>query len=64
MKKSIVLILLAGVSLASAHNPRPITKKIEVMATCVGAKPCKACKNCKYCKRCAKDGKTCGVCKK
>jgi hypothetical protein len=33
-------------------------------ATCVGANPCKACKNCKYCKRCAKNGLTCGVCKK
>ena len=33
-------------------------------ATCVGADPCNACKNCHYCKRCAKDGKTCGICKK
>lgn len=33
-------------------------------ATCTGADPCKACSNCKYCKRCAKDGKTCGVCKR
>ena len=33
-------------------------------ATCRGADPCKACKNCKYCKHCAKDGGTCGVCKK
>lgn len=33
-------------------------------ATCVGASPCHACKNCRYCKRCAKDGLTCGTCKK
>jgi len=33
-------------------------------ATCTGAKNCSACKNCKYCKHCAKDGGTCGVCKK
>jgi hypothetical protein len=33
-------------------------------ATCTGADPCKACKNCKYCKHCAKDGGTCGVCKR
>ncbi len=33
-------------------------------ATCTGAKDCKACKNCKYCKHCAKQGGTCGVCKK
>ncbi len=33
-------------------------------ATCDGATPCKACKNCSYCKHCAKDGGTCGVCRK
>lgn len=33
-------------------------------ATCTGATPCRACKNCKYCKHCAKEGGTCGVCKK
>lgn len=33
-------------------------------ATCTGADPCRACKNCKYCKHCAKEGGTCGVCKK
>jgi hypothetical protein len=33
-------------------------------ATCTGADPCHACKNCKYCKHCAKQGGTCGVCKR
>ena len=33
-------------------------------ATCTGSDPCNACKNCKYCKHCAKDGGTCGVCKR
>ena len=33
-------------------------------ATCTGANPCHACKNCHYCKHCAKEGGTCGVCKK
>ena len=33
-------------------------------ATCLGKNPCNACKNCKYCRHCAKDGGTCGVCKK
>jgi hypothetical protein len=33
-------------------------------ATCYGNDPCNACKNCKYCKHCAKEGGTCGVCKK
>ena len=33
-------------------------------ATCTGSDPCKACKNCKYCKHCAKDGGSCGICKR
>jgi hypothetical protein len=33
-------------------------------ATCTGADPCHACKNCKYCGHCAKQGGTCGVCKR
>lgn len=33
-------------------------------ATCYGSDPCNACKNCKYCRHCAKEGGTCGVCKK
>lgn len=32
--------------------------------TCHGKTPCRACKNCKYCKWCAKNGGTCGRCKK
>jgi hypothetical protein len=33
-------------------------------ATCTGSDPCYACKNCKYCRHCAKEGGTCGVCKR
>ena len=33
-------------------------------ATCVGADPCHACSSCRYCKHCAKEGGTCGVCKR
>src|ERR1700754_4803518 len=33
-------------------------------ATCTGDSPCHACKNCKYCKHCAKEGGTCGICRK
>jgi hypothetical protein len=33
-------------------------------ATCTGSTPCTACKNCKYCKHCAKEGGTCGICRK
>ncbi len=63
MKKSLILLFLAAGTFISAHNSKPIEAK-RTVATCVGDNPCKACKNCKYCKRCAKDGNTCGVCKK
>ena len=33
-------------------------------ATCYGHEVCRACKNCRYCKYCAKDGVTCGVCRR
>ena len=33
-------------------------------STCTGADPCNACRDCKYCKHCAKEGGTCGVCKR
>ena len=36
----------------------------ESFATCYGNDPCNACKNCRYCKHCAKEGGTCGVCKR
>jgi hypothetical protein len=48
----LVWLLLAGIASGTSF------------ATCTGADPCKACKNCKYCKHCAKEGGTCGVCKR
>jgi hypothetical protein len=33
-------------------------------ATCYGDADCRACKTCRYCKHCAKEGGTCGVCKR
>src|SRR3984957_16512270 len=33
-------------------------------ATCYGNDPCNACKDCKYCAHWAKQGGTCGVCKR
>jgi hypothetical protein len=36
----------------------------EFFATCYGYDPCNACKNCKYCGHCAKNGGTCGVCRR
>jgi hypothetical protein len=33
-------------------------------ATCYGNTPCNACRDCKYCGHCAKQGGTCGVCRR
>lgn len=51
-----VLILAAVVTALVAQD--------SSFATCTGSDPCHACKNCKYCKHCAKEGGTCGVCKR
>ncbi len=60
--KNLLFILLFSVfssrSLPVKHN------NVKLFATCKGNTPCHACKNCKYFKRYAKDGLTCGVCKK
>jgi hypothetical protein len=56
----LLLFLFASTTAFSATRPR----RLVVAATCVGATPCRACKNCRYCKRCAKDGGTCGVCRR
>lgn len=52
-RKLLLALLALGISSSGARA-----------ATCTGANPCRACKNCSSCKRCAKDGKTCGVCKR
>lgn len=44
---------------AYAERARP-----KAAAKCTGATFCRACKNCRYCKHCAKDGGTCGVCRR
>jgi hypothetical protein len=50
-------IVLAGVvSILVAQN--------SSLATCTGADPCKACSSCRYCKHCAKEGGSCGICKR
>jgi hypothetical protein len=65
MKHVSLFLLLAAGMLVSAHSDKRLPEAVRgAVATCVGDSPCKACKNCKYCKRCAKDGKTCGICKK
>jgi hypothetical protein len=51
-----VFVLAAVASVFVAQN--------SSFATCTGSDPCNACKNCKYCKHCAKNGGTCGVCKR
>ena len=64
MPKSKLLSYLTRILLLVAlFNITTITPGLFA-ATCTGADPCNACKNCKYCKHCAKDGGTCGVCKR
>jgi hypothetical protein len=63
MKRKIKLFVL-GVCLIGAAITTYSLTGTNSCATCTGSKPCNACKNCKYCKHCAKDGGTCGVCKK
>lgn len=64
MTKYICLALIATTTLFAAPIDKKPKKKACTYATCKGGKPCNACKNCKYCKHCAKDGGTCGVCRK
>ena len=52
-------VLDAATTAATRHST-----KIHVCRTCTGSDPCNACKNCNYCKHCAKEGGTCGVCKR
>jgi len=61
MKRYLLILIVAAGSILSANSVTPSSKSY---ATCKGDRPCRACKNCKYCKRCAKDGLTCGVCRK
>ena len=36
----------------------------RILCYLTGSDPCNACKNCNYCKHCAKEGGTCGLCKR
>src|ERR1017187_3507140 len=69
--KTIVLmgtIFVACSFLSLANSATKITTsgsmKPHQCSTCTGSDPCHACKNCHYCKHCAKEGGTCGVCKR
>lgn len=57
-------LLLAVAILCLSATAIAFVNGNDANATCTGNKNCKACKNCKYCKHCAKEGGTCGVCKK
>lgn len=59
MTRRQLLAFVVGTAFGAAFIPGPVRA-----ATCTGANPCNACKNCSSCKRCAKDGKTCGTCKR
>jgi hypothetical protein len=54
----------ASVSEAATTKAARHSTKIHLCRTCTGSDPCDACKNCNYCKHCAKEGGTCGVCKR
>jgi hypothetical protein len=54
MKTLAVAIVLAVTAMGIAAPSRG----------CTGSASCRVCKNCRYCKHCAKEGGTCGVCKK
>jgi hypothetical protein len=41
-----------------------IGERRTLAATCTGEGHCRACKNCRYCRHCAREGGTCGVCKR
>lgn len=62
------MILTAAIFTLSAfalpHDLNPHGAATPAFARCTGSTPCNACKNCHYCKHCAKDGGTCGVCRK
>lgn len=54
---TVALTLTPHAASASSHPHRHVAK-------CTGSAPCRACKHCRYCKHCAKDGGTCGVCRR
>lgn len=56
--------LMLVVGLFALLGTGPYLEDTLHAATCTGADPCNACRNCHSCKRCAKDGLTCGVCKR
>jgi hypothetical protein len=56
------LVTLGFLGLLGAAVPH--LEEVLHAATCTGSAPCNACKNCRYCKHCAKEGGTCGVCRK
>jgi hypothetical protein len=65
MKRHLIFFCLVAGTVLSATSFNPSNKSSNrTYATSKGENPCRACKNCKYCKRCAKQGLTCGVCKK
>ena len=64
MKHFALLVLLAAFSVAPANAYAANRARPKAAAKCNGSAPCGACKDCRYCKHCAKDGGTCGVCRR
>ncbi len=55
---------LALASLTALMLLAPASVLATRRATCTGYANCRACNNCRYCKHCAKNGGTCGVCRR
>lgn len=67
MKRLTTAALAAFVTITfftSAAFAAPKRARRAAAAKCVGAANCRACKNCRYCQHCAKNGGTCGVCRR
>jgi hypothetical protein len=56
--------IFLALSLLAALFVTATTIQMYSGRACVGADPCHACTNCRSCNHCAKQGGTCGICKK
>jgi hypothetical protein len=63
MKRALHVCLLLTIFFATTTSLAAVGTR-RAAATCTGSTPCRACKNCRYCKHCAKEGGTCGVCRR
>jgi hypothetical protein len=62
--KRVAQVTFLALFLLGSTTTFAATRARRAAATCTGSAPCRACKNCRYCKHCAKDGGTCGACRR